>query len=123
LIRAIRCIATDRFFIGKRPNYQRRPILAIEIGAFLHQSVSGAKAKCPDKMECWKFERGSSGNATTDEVLSVVLRPSDVVTVEGQARRDPAWGALGESGSEWTRTRDIIEHGFTARWMSSKATK
>jgi hypothetical protein len=50
-----------------------------------------------------------------DDVISAVLRPSDVVMAEGWTRRDPAWGALGESGPEWTRTRGIIEHAFTAR--------
>jgi len=58
-----------------------------------------------------------------DDVISAVLRPSDVVMAEGWTRRDPAWGALGESGPEWTRTRGIIEHAFTARWTSVEGDK
>jgi len=57
------------------------------------------------------------------EVISAVLWPSDVVMAEGWARRDPAWGTLGESGSEWTRTRGIIEHALTARWTSVEGDK
>ena len=58
-----------------------------------------------------------------DDVISAVLRPSDVVMAEGWTRRDPTWGALGESGPEWTRTRGIIEHAFTARWTSVEGDK